>query len=319
VNNIKPTTGILNHKRVAIIGFGSQGQAQALNLRDSGVEPIIGLRAKSKSRKLARALGFKITNPLTAVNESEIIVILIPDHKHKELFETISSRQMREKSFIFAHGLSIAFGLVKIPSTSDIILLAPHGPGIRIRELYTNGKSFTSFWAIENDATGQAEQIGKAYATAIGCPPKNLFKSTFHDEAVGDIFGEQAVLCGGLVSLMEMGFNTLVKNGFSSENAYLECVYQLDLIIDLIKKYGPAGMFEKISKTAAFGSLEDRGIIFDRQISHKMQALYEKIESGSFARNLMNKRAMKDLDRNLKKLKDSLLQKTHNSLQKKLL
>jgi ketol-acid reductoisomerase len=316
----KPNINILKGRRIAIIGYGSQGQAQALNMRDSGYPPIIGLPTKSKSRKIARKDGFSIVSPHKAIFNSEIIIVLIPDHKHKELFEQISAKNITGKAFIFAHGLSVAFGLVKLPKTCDIILVAPHGPGIRIRELYQKGLQFTSFWAVENDVSGNANKIARAYATAIGCPPAGLFKSTFKDEAIGDIFGEQAVLCGGLVGLLESGFMTLVKNGLSAENAYLECVYQLDLIIGLIKEHGPAGMFERISKTAAFGSLKNKDVLFDRASIRRMQKLYDGVRSGRFAKSLMaeNKKGMKNLAKMLKLMKNSPLQKTHEKLKPKL-
>ena len=309
---------LLRNYRLAILGFGSQGQAQALNLRDSDLTSIIGLPSKSKSRIAARKAGFKVVTPRQAIDSADIISVLLPDHKHKELFDKIGD--ISNKTFIFAHGLSVAFGLARLPDSCDTILIAPHGPGLRLRELYQSGKTFTAFWAVNNDSSGKARQIAKAYAAAIGCPPKNLFKTSFRDEAIGDIFGEQAVLCGGLVGLIETGFDTLIRHGLSSESAYLECVYQLDLIIDLIKKFGPAGMFERISKTAAFGSLENKGKLFDRDMAHKMELLYREIESGRFAKSLMNenKKGMKNLKAKIRAAQNSPLQKTHNSLAQKL-
>jgi ketol-acid reductoisomerase len=311
----------LRKYKIAVLGFGSQGMAQAFNLRDSGITPIIGLRPKSKSIAKARKAGFDVVHSSQAIQRASIISVLIPDHKHKEFFDGIAAEKLAGKAFIFAHGLSVAFGLVKLPASCDIILVAPHGPGIRLREIYLAGKSFTSFWAVANDASGQARKIAKAYAAAIGCPPANLFKSSFRDEAVGDIFGEQAVLCGGLTGLMESVFETLVHHGLSPESAYLECIHQLDLIVDLIKKFGPAGMFERISKTAAFGSMRSRGKLFDRDMKRKMEQIYGEIESGRFARTLVaeNRKGMKDLKASLKNYKRSLLQKTHDKLAKRLL
>jgi ketol-acid reductoisomerase len=311
---------ILGRHTLAILGFGSQGKAQAFNLRDSGINLIIGLPLKSKSRTTAERAGFSVVTPQQAIESANIISVLIPDHKHKELFDKIKPDALSGKALIFAHGLSVAFGLVRLPSSCDIILVAPHGPGLRLRELYKSGKTFTAFWGIENNASGKAGKIAKAYADAIGCPSKNLFKSSFRDEAIGDIFGEQAVLCGGLVGLMETGFETLVRHGLSPESAYLECVYQLDLIIDLIKKHGPAGMFERISMTAGFGSLQNKGKLFDSEMVRKMELLYREIESGRFARALMNenKRGMKNLKAKLRQAKKSPLQKTHDMLVRKL-
>ncbi len=306
--------------RVAVIGFGSQGKAQALNLRDSGITPIIGLLPKSKSRIAVRKAGFDVLNPVRAVENADIVVILIPDHKHKELFDSLPSGIISTKAFIFAHGLSVAFGLVQLPKSCDIILVAPHGPGLRLREMYQNRRPFTAFWAVENDASGQARKIARAYAAAIGCPPTNLIESTFRNEAVGDIFGEQAVLCGGLIGLIESGFETLVRHGLSPESAYLECAYQLDLIVDLIKKSGPAGMLEKISKTAAYGSLRNKSKLFDWEMARKMEKLYLEIESGSFARELMaeNNRKKQGFKASLATYRHSSLQKAYDKLAKKL-
>jgi ketol-acid reductoisomerase len=315
---MKPKSNLLINYRLAILGFGSQGQAQALNLRDSGFAPIIGLTQKSKSRAIAGRAGFKVVTPRKAIDSADIISVLLPDHKHQELFDKIGN--VSGKTFIFAHGFSVAFGLAKLPATCDTILIAPHGPGLRLRELYQSGKTFTAFWAVNNDSSGKANQIARAYAAAIGCSSKNLFKTSFRDEAIGDIFGEQAVLCGGLVGLIETGFDTLVRHGLSPESAYLECVYQLDLIIDLIKKFGPAGMFEQISKTAAFGSLQNKGKLYDRDMARKMESLYCEIESGRFAKSLMNenKKGMKNLKTKLRSAKKSHLQKAHDALSHKL-
>ena len=318
--NTRNHISILKNHKLAILGFGSQGKAQALNLRDSGITAIVGLPPKSKSRAEARKLGFDVFTTVRAIENSDIISVLIPDHKHQGLFDNIDKKILSGKSFIFAHGFSVTFGLAKLPSSCDLILVAPHGPGLRLRELYLANKPFTSFWGVENDASGQATMIAKAYADAIGSPPSSLFKSSFREEAVGDIFGEQAVLCGGLFGLMETGFETLVRHGLSPQSAYLECIYQLDLIVDLVKKFGPAGMFEHISKTAAFGSLRSKNKFFGGAMTKKLDTLFSEIESGRFARALMleNKKGMKSLKAGLKKEKRSLLQKTHNSLTKKL-
>lgn len=298
------------------MGFGSQGRAQALNIRDSGVKPLIGLPSKSRSRKRAAADRFNVVVPKKAIEKSGVIVVLLPDHKHKEFFDTLPPKVLSGKALIFAHGLSVAFGLVKPHRDCDIIMVAPHGPGLLLRERYIAGESFTAFMAIKQNHSVQADRIGRAYAAAIGCPQTNLFKSTFEDEAIGDIFGEQAVLCGGLVGLLEAGFETLVKHGLSPESAYLECVYQIDLIIDLIKRYGTAGMFERISKTAAFGSLRAKDKLFDSHIRRKMDKLFRQIKKGDFALALdkENRRGLANLKSMLAAAKKSPLQKTHDAL-----
>lgn len=311
---------LLKGRRLAIIGYGSQGRAQALNLRDSGHRPIIGLLPGSRSRPRARRDGFEIAAPAKTIAMADIIAILIPDHRQQMFFKSLPVGLLDNKALIFAHGLAISFGLVKPPLSCDVILVAPHGPGVRIRELYQEGSRFTAFWAIEQNYSGRAILIAKAYAGAIGCPPKNLFKTTFRQEAVGDIFGEQAVLCGGLVGLMESGFDTLVKRGFSPESAYLECIHQLDSIVDLVKKHGPAGMFERISVTAAYGSLLNKEQLSGPEQRRKMAAMLKQIEDGRFVRKLMvdSRHQMADFKRKSGDIRSSELQRIHDRLRKKL-
>lgn len=307
-------------KKIAVLGFGSQGKAQALNLRDSGAAPLIGLPSKSKSRIKARDEGFLIATAKKAIKSSDIIAVLIPDHKHKELFDSLQGIDLSGKAFIFAHGLSVAFGLVKFSSYNDIIMVAPHGPGVRLRERYIAAEPFTAFIAVEQDNSGGAWQIAAEYANAIGCGEQNLFESTFRDEAVGDIFGEQAVLCGGLVGLLEAGFETLVDKGLSPQSAYLECVYQIDLIIDLIKRFGTAGMFERISKTAAFGSLRVKDKLFDQRFRAKMEDLYKEINSGKFVELLMkeNRAEFAGFESMLAECRESTLDKAHKAFSRRL-
>jgi ketol-acid reductoisomerase len=189
--------------------------------------------------------------------------------------------------------------------------VAPHGPGLRLREKYLAGEPFTAFVGVGNDPSGRAVKTARAYAEAIGCPREYQFESTFRDEAIGDIFGEQAVLCGGLVGLLESGFDTLVKKGLSEEASYLECIYQIDLIVDLIKKFGPAGMFERISVTAAFGSLKEKNSLFDREFKKKLENLYDEIKSGRFAGDLE-----RDSINNMSKYKKLLSENRNSKLQK---
>jgi ketol-acid reductoisomerase len=311
----------LKGKRLAVLGYGSQGRAQALNLRDSGFDPVIGLPPESESIQKARKDGFTVVSPHDAVIQSDVIAVLIADHLQKGFFDSIETpAELSGRALIFAHGLSIAFGLVRPPADCDIILVAPHGPGLRLREKYEKGEPFTAFIAVGNDHTGVASDIAAAYAEAIGCPESARFPSTFEEEAVGDIFGEQAVLCGGLVGLMESGFNTLVEKGHSAQSAYLECIYQLDLIVDLVKKYGPAGMFERISKTAAFGSLREKDSLFGSGFSKKLDDLYEEIKTGGFARKLEDesRSGMSEYRKLLKEIRQSTLQKTHEILSERL-
>jgi ketol-acid reductoisomerase len=311
---------ILSEKKIAVLGYGSQGSAQAKNLRDSGFTSAIGLPARSRSRIFARKDRFEIYAPLKIIEKSDVIAVLIPDHKHKTIFDSIAPSKLSGRTLIFAHGLSIHFGLVKPPSDCDFVLVAPHGPGLRLREKYLAGEPFTAFVGIGNNTSGKADKIARAYAEAIGCPRKYQFESTFRDEAIGDIFGEQAVLCGGLVGLMEAGFETLVKKGFSEEAAYLECIYQIDLIVDLLKESGPAGMFEKISATAAFGSLKKKKKLFGTDFKKRLESLYKEIENGVFAGDLDkdSKNHMLEYKKLLYESRNSKLQKAHEELAGKL-
>ena len=286
--NRKAALSNLRKYKIAIIGYGSQGQAQALNLRDSGITPIIGLQPRSKSRRQAQGDGFTVTTPARTCADADIVAILVPDHKHKELFEYDLYNAIKPgQIFIFAHGLSVHFGLVSQPDDVAFALVAPHGPGIRLREKYIQGRGLTAFIGKTDKSPSSCLKPVKAYADAIGCPPGNLIKTCFADEAIGDIFGEQAVLCGGLSGLLKAGFDTLVKAGLSPENAYLECIHQIDLIVDLIKKYGIDGMYDRISTTAAFGSVQSESKIINRQSRLAMAGMLADIKSGKFVINLM--------------------------------
>lgn len=283
--NLRPLRG----KNVAVIGYGSQGEAQALNLRDSGITPLIGLRRASRSKKKANGAGFKVVDIADAMNEADIIAIMIPDHEHRNLFDKYVDDKIKPgKAFVFAHALSAHFGLVSRPLGVDFLLVAPHGPGIRLREQYIVGKGIPAFVG-SIPQTKKALNIAAAYGKAIGCARAGLIVTTFENEAIGDIFGEQAVLCGGLAGLLKAGFNTLVESGIPPHNAYLECVYQLDLIVDLIKRYGIEGMYRRISLTANIGSRDAENIVINRQSINGMKKLLDRIKKGEFAKKLINK------------------------------
>lgn len=273
---------------VTILGYGSQGRAIALNLRDSGYDVVIGLKSRSKSKIKAKADKFtKIMTTPMAVKKSKVIFIALPDHLQGKIFKhEIKANLNPKSSLIFLHGFSIHFGFIKPPKNCNIILLAPHAPGIALREKYLSDKSISAFGAIYQDHTKSSLKILREIAKGIGFNKNNLIMTTFSDEAVGDIFGEQAVLCGGLSGLVMGGFNMLIKKGFSPENAYLEVAYQLDLIIDLIKKYGIKGMYDRISVTARFGSIHAGRKIIDKSTLKRMELIYKEIESGKFARKL---------------------------------
>jgi len=303
---------LLKNLNIAIIGYGSQGRAQALNLRDSGFKPTIGLLSKSRSRYLARKDGFNITTPIRAVKKSDLIAILIPDHKHKELFENGLYDVCRKgQTFVFAHSLSVHFKLIKQPKGVDFVLVAPHGPGIRLRERFIAGKGLLAFIGKTESSAKKSLKLAAAYAKALGCARTGLIETSFASEAIGDIFGEQAVLCGGLSALLKAGFETLVRGGLSAHNAYIECVYQLDLIVDLVKKYGINGMYDRISTTAAFGSLMVEDNIINASSKKAMVSILNNIKSGKFIDELLT-----DYGNSFTKLKSNMNKKRSADIDK---
>ncbi|HVP36126.1 MAG TPA: ketol-acid reductoisomerase [Terriglobales bacterium] len=306
----------LRGKTISILGYGSQGRAQALNLRDSGLKVIIGLPGKSKDIKAALKDGFKVLRPDKAVGIGNIISVLAPDHTHKELYEdSIRKNLSPEKALVFAHAYSIHFGLIKPSEFVDVVLVAPHGPGVLVRELFLEGKGVRSFIAVEKNYSGKALDKALAYAKGIGSTKAGVIQTTFEDEAIGDLFGEQAVLCGGLSELLKAGFETLVESGLPPENAYLECVYQLDLIVELIKKYGIAGMFDRISQTAEYGSYLSGKKIIDK---NQMTKVLSGIKNGKFTGRWMKEyeNGMKNYKKMKRYWKNHLLQKTWEKLSK---
>lgn len=306
----------LKGKTISILGYGSQGRAQALNLKDSGLDVIIGLPERSKDIKAALKDGFKVFRPHKAVQIGDIISVLAPDHKHKEIYEkSIQKNLSSRKTLIFAHAYSIYFELIKPPEYVDVILVAPHGPGVLVRKLFLEGKGVTSFIAVKQDYSGKALDKALAYAKGIGSTKVGAILTTFKDEAIGDLFSEQAVLCGGLSELLKSGFETLVESGLSPENAYLECVYQLDLIVELVKKYGIAGMFDRISQTAEYGSYVSGKKVINK---NQMKNILSKIKNGNFARKWMKEyeKGMKNYKKMKRYWESHLLQKTWERLNK---
>jgi ketol-acid reductoisomerase len=275
----------LKRKTIAVIGYGSQGRAQALNLRDSGLKVTVGLPARSKGRKTARQDGFEVHSTPKAVRAGNLISILIPDHLHKKVYEEqIGPHINPDQTLVFACGFSVHFRLVMPPDFVDVVMVAPHAPGAVMRKLFLEGKGVPCFVAVEQDRSGEGKKTALAYAKAIGCTKAGAFETTFEHEALGDLFGEQAVLCGGLTELLKKGFNVLVKAGLPPENAYLECVHQLDYIVDTIKSHGIAGMFDRISKTAEFGSYLSGRRVITAQVERQMKKILREIKDGEFAR-----------------------------------
>ncbi len=271
-----------------MLGYGSQGRALAQNLRDSGFPVIVGLRARSRSRRIAKADGLtEIYSVRDAVANSDIICFAFPDHLHGRVYDKDIKPYLREPAtLLFLHGMSIQFQFIVPPSGCDVVLIAPHAPGVAVREKYLTDRDISAFYAVYQNRSRKASATVFSLAEGMGFQRKRLVKTTFEAEALGDIFGEQAVLCGGLAMLLKTGFEVLVENGLKPENAYLEVAYQLDLIVELIKKHGIAGMFERISFAARYGALESGPKVIDKQVKERMQRVFADIKSGRFATRL---------------------------------
>ena len=299
-------------KTVAVIGYGSQGRAISQNLRDSRYEVVVGLRPNSRSRRAARAEGLSVKSRPDAVGSADIVCFAFPDHLHGRVFKTSIAPNLRRNTTLwFLHATSVHFGFLRPPKACDVILVAPHAPGDAVREAYLSDGSLSAFYGVYQNRSKRAPKTAIELARAVGVREKNLVRTTFAQEAVGDLFGEQAVLCGGLAMLVKSGFETLLAHGWKAENAYLEVAYQLDLIVALIKKHGIAGMFSRISPAAQYGSLLAGPKIIGRSTRTRMEKLFHEIQSGSFARKLgrLDDRAVSKLGQALKKLSHPKLER----------
>jgi ketol-acid reductoisomerase len=273
-------------KRVAIIGYGNQGRAQALNLKDSGIDVVVGLRPKSLNAALAQAVGLEVQIVEEAVASADVAMMLAPDEIHAELYRQIEP-QLREGAALgFSHGLSIRFGLVKPRADLDAFLVAPKGPGTALRSLYQQGKGMIALWAVGQDATGHSREITLAYGRAIGCARVGLMASSFAEEAEADLFNEQAVVWGAVPEILIAGFDTLTEGGIAPEVAFLECVGELKLIAELIEQRGIAGMRQAVSNTAELGAVLGGPRIVDDGIRARMREVLSDVRSGKFAQEL---------------------------------
>ncbi len=303
----------LRSKIIAILGYGSQGRAIALNLRDSGYDVVIGLRSRSKSRRQARRDTFQQIHTVPrAVAEADIVCFAFPDHLHGRVYKRDIEKSLTAHSTLwFLHGLSIHFRFVVPPEDCDVILIAPHAPGGAVREKFLSKSSFSAFYAVFQDKSDKARKTALELARAIGINKKELVPTTFEAEALGDLFGEQAVLCGGMAALIKNGFEVLVENGIPPENAYLEVAYQLDLIIDLVKKYGLEGMFKRISVAARYGSLLAGPKIIDKSVKKRMEKVFHGIQSGRFPLRLneLTDSDISRINRTLKSLSTPLFER----------
>ncbi len=278
----------LSGKTVAIIGYGSQGHAHALNLKDSGVNVIVGLYEGSKSWAKAESQGMTVMTAADAAKNADLIMILINDEKQAKLYkESIEPNLTEGKTLAFAHGFNIHFGCINPPKNVNVIMIAPKGPGHTVRSEYQAGKGVPCLIAVHQDATGDAWDLGLAYALGIGGARAGVLETTFRTETETDLFGEQAVLCGGVCALMQAGFETLTEAGYAPRNAYFECIHEMKLIVDLIYQSGFAGMRYSISNTAEYGDYITGPKIITEDTKKAMKKILSDIQDGTFAKDFL--------------------------------
>jgi ketol-acid reductoisomerase len=277
--------GLLKGKTVAIIGYGSQGHAHALNLRDSGVSVIVGLYPGSKSWAKAESAGLRVMTTAEAAKAADVMMVLVSDHLQADIYENdIKPGLTAGKTLMFAHGFSIHFKTIVPPADVDVSMIAPKAPGHRVRELYTEGVGVPALVAVHQNASGKALEQGLAYALALGCLKAGVIETSFREETESDLFGEQAVLCGGASELIRAGFETLVDAGYAPEIAYFECLHELKLIVDLIYEGGLSYMRYSISDTAEYGDYTRGPRIVNEQTRAEMKKILSEIQSGEFAK-----------------------------------
>ena len=303
---------LLADKVIAVLGYGSQGHAQAQNLKDSGLNVIIGLREGSQSAEKAKADGFEVYPTAEAVKKADIIQILIPDEVQARVYKNdIEPNLEAGNALVFSHGFNIHFGQIVPPENVDVFMVAPKGPGHLVRRTYQEGKGVPGLVAVEQDFSGRAFDLGLAYAKGIGATRAGVIHTTFKEETQTDLFGEQAVLCGGLTALIKAGFETLVEAGYQPEVAYFECFHEMKLIVDLLYEGGLSNMRYSISDTAQYGDLTVGPRIINEGVKKEMEAVLEDIQSGKFARDwiLENAANRPNFNALTRRDEDSLLEK----------
>ncbi len=274
-------------RKVAILGYGSQGHAHALNLMESGVDVRVALREGSASRRKAEEAGLRVMSLGDAAAEADVIMILLPDTEQKAAYDEFVAPHLTDGDMLmFAHGFNIRFGQIVPPAGVDVTMVAPKGPGHLVRRTYTEGGGVPSLVAVHQDATGKARDLALSYAHAIGATRAGVLDTTFDEETETDLFGEQVVLCGGLTALVTAGFETLVNAGYQPESAYFECLHELKLIVDLMYEQGIAGMRYSISDTAEYGDLTRGPRVINEAVRAEMQTILDDIRSGAFARGV---------------------------------
>jgi len=273
--------------KVAVIGYGSQGHAHALNLRDSGVDVQVGLREGSGSKEAAEDAGLEVRSIADAVRGAQVVALLLPDHVQKQVWdEHIAPNLADGAAVLFAHGLNIHFGRIAPPEGHDVIMVAPKAPGHRVRELYVSGAGTPGLVAVHRDASGRARELALAYGAGIGCARVGLLETTFAEETESDLFGEQAVLCGGVPALVQAGFDVLVEAGYQPEIAYYECLNELKLIVDLLYQGGYEYMRYSVSDVAEYGDLSRGPRVIDDAVKQRLREILAEVRSGAFAEEL---------------------------------
>ena len=309
---------LIKSKKIAIFGFGSQGHAHALNLKDSGVENVVvALRDGSPSQKKAEEQGLKIMSLSDAAEWADVLMVLTPDELQSQIYKNHIEQRMREgTSLAFAHGLNIHFNLINARKDLDVFMIAPKGPGHLVRSEYQKGGGVPCLMAIHQDSSGKARDLALSYATAIGGGKAGVIETNFKEECETDLFGEQSVLCGGLVELIKNGYETLVEAGYSPEMAYFECVHEVKLIVDLIYEGGIANMNYSISNTAEYGEYISGKKVIDNKTKERMKEILKNIQSGRFAKQWMDE--CKNGQKNFLKMRKELSEHPIEKVGKKL-
>ena len=282
-------TELIKTKKIAVIGFGSQGEGQSLNLRDSGCDVVLGLRLGGKSDTKAKSMGFKTMSISSAVQWADIVQILIPDEVQADVFKKEILPYMHTGQYImFSHGFNIHYGRIKVPGGINIIMVAPKGPGRAVRTEYLEGKGVPCLVAIERDITGNSKEVALSYASALGAGRTGIIETTFREETETDLFGEQCVICGGVASLITKGFEVLIEAGYSPYMAYFEVLHEMKLITDLVNKGGLNYMRKNISNTAEYGTMTRGDLVINDTSKEAMKNILKDIQNGSFAKEFMN-------------------------------
>ncbi len=272
--------------KIAVVGYGSQGRAHALNLRESGYDVVVGLRAGGPTEVKATADGFTVRPPADAVKDADLVAVLTPDMVQKKLYEDVLAPNMKQGAcLLFAHGLNVHYGMITPREDLDVVLVAPKGPGALVRREYEIGRGVPCIYAVHQDRSGKAEELALAYAAGLGGARANIIKTTFKEETETDLFGEQAVLCGGASSLVQAGFETLVEAGYQPEIAYYEVLHELKLIVDLFYEGGITRMLEFVSETAQYGDYVSGPRVIDASTKQRMKEVLKDIQDGTFTRN----------------------------------